>query len=79
MKLIMKLILQPEEEQKVLRRYNTISAAVMAEINHFHRERNTDFNVIIRNFLQTQLQFHKNVCTYLLPRVKYIKIKGIFK
>ena len=50
-----------EEEANVLQRYSTISAAVMAEINHFHTERNRDFNFMMREFLTSQINFHKNV------------------
>ena len=50
-----------EEEAKVLQRYSTISAAVMSEINHFHAERNRDFNFMVRGFIASQIDFHKNV------------------
>ena len=54
-------LLQADEEAQVLQRYSTISSAVMAEINHFHESRNTDFNNMMRTFLTSQLDFHKNV------------------
>ncbi|XP_063686522.1 sorting nexin-18-like isoform X2 [Bolinopsis microptera] len=50
-----------EEEAKVLQRYSTISAAVMSEINHFHTERNRDFNFMVRGFIASQIDFHKNI------------------
>jgi hypothetical protein len=54
-----------EEEANVLQRYSTISAAVMAEINHFHTERNKDFNTMMREFLASQIDFHQNVSLVL--------------
>ncbi|KAL5267984.1 hypothetical protein ACHWQZ_G004883 [Mnemiopsis leidyi] len=50
-----------EEEANVLQRYSTISAAVMSEINHFHTDRNKDFNVMMRSFLENQISFHKTI------------------
>ena len=55
-----------EEEANVLQRYSTISAAVMSEINHFHTDRNKDFNVMMRSFLENQISFHKTVCSNYL-------------
>ena len=54
-----------DEEANVLQRYSTISGAVMAEINHFHSERNSDFNAMIREYIATQIEFHKNICQKL--------------
>eukprot|EP00116_Pleurobrachia_bachei_P015817 sb/3476079/ len=47
-----------EEEQNISLRYSTISAAVMAEVTHFHTQRNKDFNIMMREFLTSQLEFH---------------------
>jgi len=47
---------------EVLRRTDVISYALLAEINHFHTERATDFKLAMQNYLREQIKFYQKVC-----------------
>nr|CAD7576100.1 unnamed protein product [Timema californicum] len=44
---------------EVNRRTDTVSYALLAEINHFHSERNLDFKVAMQNYLDGQILFYE--------------------
>nr|CAD7409949.1 unnamed protein product [Timema poppensis] len=46
---------------EVNRRTDTVSYALLAEINHFHSERNLDFKVAMQNYLDGQILFYEKV------------------
>ncbi|XP_071511479.1 sorting nexin-33-like [Diadema antillarum] len=50
-----------EEAEAVKRRADVISYAMMAEVNHFHRERVRDFKWMMQVYLQEQIKFYKNI------------------
>ncbi|CAG2064696.1 unnamed protein product, partial [Timema podura] len=50
---------------EVNRRTDTVSYALLAEINHFHSERNLDFKVAMQNYLDGQILFYEKIVTKL--------------
>nr|CAD7458348.1 unnamed protein product [Timema tahoe] len=46
---------------EVNRRTDTVSYALLAEINHFHSERNLDFKVAMQNYLDGQILFYEKI------------------
>lgn len=51
--------------ESVSSRADTVSYAVLAEINHFHDERVKDFKDVISHFLQEQINFHEKIVNQL--------------
>lgn len=47
--------------QQVVQRTDIISYALLAEINHFHAERSTQFRSAMKNFLSEQTAFYQKV------------------
>ncbi|XP_030848720.1 sorting nexin-33 isoform X4 [Strongylocentrotus purpuratus] len=50
-----------EEAEAVKKRADVISYAMMAEVNHFHRERVEDFKWIMQVYLKEQIKFYKSL------------------
>ncbi|XP_063956935.1 sorting nexin-33-like isoform X3 [Lytechinus pictus] len=50
-----------EEAEAVKRRADVISYAMMAEVNHFHRERVEDFKWMMQIYLKEQIKFYKSL------------------
>ncbi|XP_041466955.1 sorting nexin-33-like isoform X2 [Lytechinus variegatus] len=50
-----------EEAEAVKRRADVISYAMMAEVNHFHRERVEDFKWMMQVYLKEQIKFYKSL------------------
>jgi hypothetical protein len=46
----------------VVRRTDVVSYALLAEINHFHCERTSDFKLAMQNYLKEQVLFYQKVC-----------------
>lgn len=58
------------DAQGVTQRGDTVSYAVLAEINEFHHERVTDFKINMQNYLREQIEFYKKVsCRFILLKL----------
>lgn len=53
------------EMVRVNQRSNVITYATLAEINHFHNERLTDFRQMLQVFLTAQINFHSDIVSKL--------------
>lgn len=51
----------PADAAGVTQRTDTLSYALMAEINHFHQERANDFKMAMRSFLAEQIAFYQKI------------------
>ncbi|KAL8573103.1 hypothetical protein ACOMHN_027363 [Nucella lapillus] len=49
------------EVQKVLHKADTISYASLAEMNHFQRDRVTDFKAMMQHYLRAQISFYQDM------------------
>lgn len=49
------------QQQQISRRVDTVSFALLAEMNHFHAEQSAELNRIFKEFLTKQIEFHQNV------------------
>lgn len=46
---------------RVNQRVNVTTYTTLAEINHFHNERLTDFKTMMQSFLEQQISFYQNI------------------
>lgn len=53
--------LAANEVTAVRQRTDVVSYALMAEINHFHQERATDFKMAMHGFLSQQIEFYQRI------------------
>jgi sorting nexin-9/18/33 len=53
--------MEQSQFQQVVQRTDVISYALLAEINHFHVERNTQIKKAMKNFLGEQAAFYQKV------------------
>ena len=58
----------PGESTEISNRTNTLSFALMAEINTFHHQRVKDMKTAHQHFLQEQIAFYHKVSTYKIPQ-----------
>lgn len=49
----------------IVRRTDVVSYALLAEVNHFHTERERDFRQAMKDFLDGQIKFYQNVVSQL--------------
>jgi sorting nexin-9/18/33 len=54
-----------DSASSVSRRADVVSYATLAEVNHFHEERVTDFNRIMHSFLSSQIEFYQQIVEQL--------------
>lgn len=51
----------PAELEAIRSRVDTVSYAMLAEINHFEQEHVRDIKLLLKNFLSAQIIFYDNV------------------
>ncbi|XP_039297500.1 sorting nexin lst-4 isoform X1 [Nilaparvata lugens] len=57
--------MEASQLQEVRRRTDVVSYALMAEINHFHSERNTQVKKAMKSFLKEQMLFYQKIVDML--------------
>ncbi|RZF41211.1 hypothetical protein LSTR_LSTR011592 [Laodelphax striatellus] len=57
--------MEASQLQEVRRRTDVVSYALLAEINHFHSERNTQFKKAMKSFLKEQMVFYQKIVDML--------------
>lgn len=55
------------EYEEAKRRTDIVTYSLMAEAEHFHQHRITDFRDYVQSYLNAQIEFHKMVC-YVFSR-----------
>jgi len=53
--------MDPDQQKQVSRRVDTVSYALLAEINNFHAEQSAEMSKIFKLFLSKQIEFHQQV------------------
>lgn len=53
--------MDPEQQKQVSRRVDTVSYALLAEINNFHAEQSAELSRVFKMFLSKQIEFHQRV------------------
>ncbi len=59
------------EAREIGRRTDTLSYALLAEMNTFHVQKHADMKTAHQNFLQEQIKFYQKVRDVLLYRSRY--------
>ncbi|CAH1786748.1 unnamed protein product, partial [Owenia fusiformis] len=59
------------EAQGVVNRADSISYVTLAEIDHFHKGRVNDYRVMMKEYLQAQLEFYKKITNKVEDTLRY--------
>ena len=62
------------EAGEIQGRSEKVAAVLQSEMYHFHRERVIDFRQMMREMLQEQISFYKEVSARLLLFLSYVKL-----
>jgi len=67
-----------QELQEAKCRTDVVTYSIMAEAQHFHQHRVTDFRDYVQAYLNAQIEFHKMVCYILYLRLSFVYMLALF-